>query len=327
MREHFDQRSVLVTGGLGFIGSTLALRLADFGARVVVLDNLSPHYGGNLFNIEPLRNKIEIHKADMGDRAVMQRLVDSCDYVFNLAGQTSHLDSMTDPLPDLEVNCAAQLVLLEACRTNNPNVKLVHASTRQIYGRPNYLPVDEKHPLRPVDVNGIHKLAGEQYFLLYHRVYGMRTSVLRLTNTIGPRMRVRDARQTFLGVWIRQVLERFPIDVWGGEQLRDFNDVDDVVNAFLLAATNPAANGDVFNLGSDEVVSLRQTAEMLIDLAGRGEIAVREFPPERKAIDIGDYYGSYAKIADKLDWRPSISLRETLNRTLAFFEEHRARYV
>lgn len=327
MREFFNDKDVLVTGGLGFIGSTLALRLCELGARVTVIDNLAPDYGGNLCNIDPHHGEIEIVQADLRDRAITAQLVSGKHFIFNLAGQTSHFDSMTNPFPDLEVNCTAQLALLETCRETNPDVRLVHASTRQIYGRPQYLPVDEKHPLQPVDINGIHKLAGEQYFVLYHRVYGTRATVLRLTNTIGPRMRVRDARQTFLGVWIRQLIEGRPIEIWGGEQLRDFNDVDDVVDAFLTSATNPLAIGEVFNLGSSEVVSLRQTAQLLIDVAGRGEFAVREFPPERKAIDIGDYYGSYARIEGALGWRPKIALRETLARTVGYFEEHLPRYV
>ena len=196
----FSGARVLITGGLGFIGSNLARRLVGDGARVTLIDSLIPEYGGNLFNIHDIRERLSVSITDVRDPHAMAHHVKDQDFLFNLAGQTSHLDSMTDPATDLEINAAAQLSILEACRQHNPRVKLVFASTRQLYGRPQYLPVDEKHPARPVDVNGINKLAGEQYHLLYNDVYGIRACALRLTNTYGPGMRVRDARQTFLGV-------------------------------------------------------------------------------------------------------------------------------
>ena len=201
--EIFAGRDVLITGGLGFIGSALARRLVALSARVTLVDSLIPEYGGNPFNVHDIRDRVTINVADVRDPHAMAWLVQGRDYLFNLAGQTSHLDSMADPLTDLNINTAAQLYILEACRRHNPGVKIVFASTRQIYGRPQYLPVDEKHPLQPVDVNGVNKLAGESYHLLYNDIYGIRATVLRLTNTYGPGMRVKDARQTFLGVWIR----------------------------------------------------------------------------------------------------------------------------
>src|SRR5687768_2248279 len=245
----FSGKRVLITGGLGFIGSTLAARLVQAGARVSLVDSLIPEYGGNLFNIAPIADRVRANISDVRDEHSVRYLVQDQDYLFNLAGQTSHMDSMTDPNTDLEINCRAQLTILECCRKHNPKVKVVFASTRQIYGRPDYLPVDERHPLRPVDVNGINKLAGEEYHLLYSEIHDVPSTVLRLTNTIGPRMRVKDARQTFVGVWIRQILEGKPIEVWGGTQLRDFTYVDDAVEAFLIAATHPQAVGRVFNLG------------------------------------------------------------------------------
>lgn len=326
MSEALRGANVLVVGGLGFIGSTLALRLDELGAKVSLLDSLHPDYGGNVFNVEPVTGRLAIHRVDLQDAARVRELVKDQQFIFNLAGQTSHLDSMTNPHADLAANCAAQLNLLEACREVNPTAKIVHASTRQIYGRPKYLPVDEGHPLRPVDINGIHKLAGEQYFLLYHKVYGMRTTVLRLTNTIGPRMRVKDARQTFLGIWLKKLLTCEPIEVWGGEQLRDFTDVEDAVDACLLAATNSAADGEIYNLGGNEVVSLRQLAEMMVELAG-GEYLIRPYPAERSPIDIGDYYADYTKITDALGWKPRISLRETLARTVEYYRDALPHYL
>jgi len=323
----FSGASVLITGGLGFIGSNLARRLVGAGARVTLIDSLIPEYGGNLFNIDDIRERVSVSITDVRDPHAMTHLVKGQDYLFNLAGQTSHLDSMTDPMTDLEINAAAQLSILEACRRHNPRVKVVFASTRQLYGRPQYLPVDEKHPARPVDVNGINKLAGEQYHLLYNEVYGIRSCALRLTNTYGPGMRVKDARQTFLGVWIRNAIQGKPILVYGdGSQLRDFNYVDDAVDALLAAATDPRAEREVFNLGSEEVISLKALAEKLIAVHRGGNFEIVPFPPERKAIDIGDYYSDFSKIRTRLSWSPRVALDEGLARTLRYYREHGREY-
>jgi UDP-glucose 4-epimerase len=270
---------------------------------------------------------VRVHVADIRDEPKLPRLVRGQDFLFNLAGQTSHLDSMTDPAADLDINCRAQLSLLEACRQHNPGVRIVFASTRQIYGRPDYLPVDERHPLRPVDVNGINKTAGEAFHLLYARVHGMGASALRLTNTIGPRMRIKDARQTFVGIWIRRLIENQPFEVWGGDQRRDFTYVDDAVEAFLLAATRPEAVGSVFNLGGPPPVSLRELAEMLVEINGGGRFQVRVFPADRRAIDIGDYYADGALIRKKLGWRPKTGLRAALAETLDFYRRELPSYI
>ena len=323
----FSGRKVLITGGLGFIGCNLARRLVDFGASVTLVDSLIPEYGGNLFNIAGIEDKVQVNISDVRDEHSMRYLVQGQDYLFNLAGQTSHMDSMQDPFTDLEINAKAQLFILEACRKYNPGIKIVFASTRQIYGKPQYLPVDEKHPLCPVDINGVNKLAGEWYHLLYNNVYGIRTSVLRLTNTIGPRTRVKDARQTFLGIWIRLLVEGKPFEVWDGQQLRDFTYVDDAVDAFLMVATSDDANGTVFNLGGNCVISLRDLAEFLIEVNGGGEYIIKEFPPDRKRIDIGDYYADYSLIRSTLGWEPKVPLRDGLARTLAFYREHLEHYL
>jgi UDP-glucose 4-epimerase len=248
--------------------------------------------------------------------------------LFNLAGQTSHLDSMNDPIADLEINCSAQLALLEACRQINPGITIVYASTRQIYGRPDTLPVDETHLLRPVDVNGVNKMAGEAYHILYHQVYGIRSSALRLTNTYGPRMRIKDARQTFVGVWLRLILEGRPFEVWGGEQLRDFTYVDDAAEAFLAAATTEAAAGRAFNLGGMEQISLADLARTLVEAnGGRGEYRVMEFPAERKRIDIGDYYADDALFRAVTGWQPRVPIGDGLARSLAFYRNHLDHYL
>lgn len=289
----WENRSVLITGGLGFIGSTLAIRLSTLGARVTVIDSLIPEYGGNLCNVKGFENRIRINLSDMRDQFSLETLLAGQEVIFNLAGQTSHLDSMEDPLTDLDINCKAQVSLLQLCRRVNREARIVFASTRQVYGRPSYLPVDETHPVKPVDFNGINKQGGELYHLLFQEVYGLSTCVLRLTNTIGPRMRIRDARQTFLGIWVKQLLSHEPIHVWGGNQLRDFNDVEDVVDALLLAGGDPSLPPGPFNLGSSEVIALRDLAQLLIQINGSGQLVVTPFPEERSKIDIGDYYSCY----------------------------------
>jgi len=311
----------LITGGLGFIGSNLARRLVELGARVTLVDSLIPEYGGNLFNIAGIEDKVRVNIADVRDEYSMDYLVQGRDFLFNLAGQTSHLDSMQNPYTDLEINCRAQLSILEACRKHNPRVKIVYASTRQIYGKPDYLPVDERHLLHPTDVNGINKMAGEWYHIVYNNVYGIRAVSLRMTNTYGPRMRVKDARQTFLGIWIKNLIEGKPIQVWG-----DFNYVDDAVEAILLAATYENANGQIFNLGSDETINLRDLAALCIEVNGGGTYEIIPFPPDRKVIDIGDYYADYRKIRGMLGWTPRVNLREGLKRTLEYYRAHREHY-
>jgi len=323
----FRDRAVLITGGAGFIGSHLASTLVDLEAHVTLVDSLIPEYGGNLFNIKGVRDRVVLNISDVRDEHSMQYLVKGQDFLFNLAGQTSHLDSMHNPYPDLEINCRAQLSILEACRKHNPRVKVIFASTRQLYGKPDYLPVDENHPVRPVDINGINKAAGESYHILYNNMYGIRACVLRLTNTYGPHMRVKDARQTFLGIWIRLLIEGKPIKVYGdGLQLRDFNYVDDCVQALLLAGAHDSANGKVYNLGSSEVINLRYLAEMLIDLGYGGSFELIPFPPERKSIDIGDYYSDFSLIEKELGWSPQVKLHEGLLRTIAYYERNHHYY-
>ena len=325
--KNYSGKEILITGGLGFIGSNLARSLVAQGANLTLVDSLIPQYGGNAFNIDDIKNKVAVNVCDVRDTFAMEHLIQGKEYLFNLAGQTSHLDSMTDPHTDLDINAAAQLSILEVCRKENPDIKIVFASTRQLYGRPDYLPVDEKHPIRPVDVNGINKLAGEWYHLLYNNVYGIRACALRLTNTYGPGMRVKDARQTFLGIWIRLLLEGKPIKVFGdGKQLRDFNFVDDCVEALLLAGASDQANGKVYNLGGSEVIGLKDLSKMMVNLGHGGSFELAPFPSERKAIDIGDYYSDFSLITKELGWVPKIDLKDGLKRTLNYYSTHFSHY-
>jgi dTDP-glucose 4,6-dehydratase/UDP-glucose 4-epimerase len=324
---NYKSSKVLITGGLGFIGSNLARALVAQGANVTLVDSLIPQYGGNLFNIADFRDKVVVNICDVRDPHAMKYLVQGKDFLFNLAGQTSHMDSMTDPQTDLDINASAQLSILEACRQNNPDIKIVFASTRQLYGKPDYLPVDEKHPIRPIDVNGVNKFAGEWYHLLYNNVYGIRGCALRLTNTYGPGMRVKDARQTFLGIWVRLLLEGKPIKVFGdGLQLRDFNYVDDCVEAMLLAGASEDTNGKVYNLGSQEVIALKALAEVMTKLGYDGSFDLVPFPAERKAIDIGDYYSDFSLISAELGWAPQVALEQGLLKTVEYYRKHLSAY-
>jgi UDP-glucose 4-epimerase len=323
----FRGKKILITGGLGFIGSNLAIRLVKYGVDVTIVDSLIPDYGGNLFNIEEIKDKVHVNIADVRDRSSMSYLVRGKDYIFNLAGQVSHIDSMSDPFTDLEINCVSQLSILEACRNHNKDVKIVYAGTRQQYGKPNYLPVDERHLVQPTDVNGINKMAGEWYHILYCRVYGIRTTSLRITNTYGPRLLMKHNRQGFAGWFIRQVIDSERIKIFGdGSQVRDFTYVDDVVEAILLAATNEKADGDFFNLGSLEHISLLEFVKLLIELNGSGSYEIVPFPEDKKKIDIGSFYSDYSKIKNTLGWEPTIDLREGLSRTLEYYKKYKSYY-
>jgi UDP-glucose 4-epimerase len=325
--EAYRGRRVLITGGLGFIGSNLARRLVELGSEVVLVDSLIPQYGGNRANIRGIEDRLTVNVSDVRDAHSLPSLIRGRELVFNLAGQTSHVDSLHDPFIDLDINCRSQLSILETCRHENPEVKIVFASTRQLYGRPQYLPVDERHPLAPVDPNGVNKAAGEWYHLVYGEIYGLRCSVLRLTNTYGPRMRVKDDRQTFLGTWLRLAVEGQELLVFGdGTQRRDFTYVDDAVEAFLLAGASPEADGEVFNVGGEPPVSLRELAELLVEIAGGGSYRLVPFPEERRSIDIGDYFADDAKIRGRLGWEPRVGLREGLDRSLAYYREQGADY-
>lgn len=318
-------KDVAITGGLGFIGSSLAHRLVPLGARVTLVDSLIPDYGGNLANIEGIERDVTVNVADVRDAHSMNYLVRGRDIIFNLAGTLSHTDSMDDPFTDLQINCVSQLSILESCRRNNPDVKILFAGTRGQYGRAQTLPVDETHPMNPADVNGINNVAGEAYHILYNNVYGLRACSLRLTNTFGPRHQMRHHRQGIINWFVRLILEGREVEIFGdGRQIRDANYIDDVVEAFLLAGASDDANGQVYNLGGT-AASLVDVVETLVDIRG-GSYRLVPFPPEARVIEIGDYIADRGKIARSLGWEPKVGLRDALARTLEFYETRREKY-
>jgi len=319
-------KRVLILGGMGFIGSNLAIRLVAAGAQVTIIDAMLDQYGGNLHNIAPIRDQVKINFADIRNRKPLDYLLPEAEIIFSLAGQTSHIESMSDPVTDLDINCRSQLSVLECCRDHNPRATIVYASTRQLYGRPQYLPVDEQHPVHPVDVNGINKLAAEMYYTLYHQVHGLHCVSLRLTNTYGPRQHVSGNKQGFAGIFLRKAISGEAIQIFGdGRQLRDFNHVDDVVEALLLAAGDPALSGSVFNLGADTYYSLLDFVELLHKHCTFDHKIV-PFPPDHATIDIGDYYGSFQKFHEATGWMPKVTLEDGLAQTVAYFREHRTAY-
>ena len=326
LAEHYSQKHVLITGGLGFIGSNLAISLVECGAKVTVLDSLIPELGGNRFNIRPVESDLSVNISDMRDHHSLQVLVRGQDYIFHLAGQVSHGDSMRDPERDLGVNCVATINLVEACRQFNPRARLVYTSTRQVYGIPRFLPVTEDHPALPIDVNGINKLAAEYYHLLYDRTYGLRSVVLRLTNTYGPRQQIRNDRQGFIGIFIRQALQQETIKVFGtGKQIRDFNYVDDVVDALLRAGASESSYGRVLNLGAPKFYTLLEFVSFLEKVCHvKHEIV--PFPQDSKIIDIGDYYGDHSLFSRLTGWQPKVDLEEGLGRTLEFYRKYKEIY-
>lgn len=317
---------ILVTGGLGFIGSNLAYRLVDMGAKVTLVDSLIPQYGGNIHNIAGIEKKVTMNIADVRDQHSMNYLLQGKDFMFNLAGTLSHIDSMNDPYTDLEINCRSQLTILEACRKFNTKLKIVFSGTRGQYGKAEYLPVDEKHPQKPTDVNGINNMAGEWYHILYNNIYGIRATSLRLTNTYGPRHQMKHHKQGIINWFMRQIIDGNEVKIFGdGRQIRDTNYVDDVVDALILSALSEKTNGEVYNLGGSPI-SLVDIVGLMIKINGSGKFTLVPFPPDSKVIEIGDYVADHTKITKALGWEPRTSLDDGLKKTLRFYRENKAYY-
>ncbi len=321
----FSGQRVLVTGGAGFLGANLCHALAARGAKVTALDGFLFGGGANPANLEGAG--VELVRADIRE-VDLRPLCEGVSVIFNLAAQTSHMGGQRDPLADIAVNAVAQVRLIQAAREAAPEAIVVHASTRQFYGKPLYLPVDEKHPVAPPDANGVSKFAGEQYWMIEHRTAGRPVVSLRLTNCYGPRLRIRDARQTFLGIWIRCVLEGKPFEVWGGEQLRDMTYVDDVTDAFLRAAATKACHGGVYKIGGPPPASLLEIAELMRKVGGpEVQFTTREFPADRKTIDIGSYHADDRAFRDATGWAPLVSLEEGIRRSLDWYRPRLSAYL
>jgi nucleoside-diphosphate-sugar epimerase len=325
--DDYRGKKVLVTGGLGFIGSNLAIRLVEEGASVSIVDSVDPSSGANYFNIDPIKNDVEVVEGDCCDLALMRRLVRERSHVFSLAGHVSHIESMQDPFSDLRMNALGPLTALEACRMENHDARIVYSGTRQAYGRPQALPVTEDQPLKPVDVNGVNKMAGEWFHMVYAHAYGMPAVSLRLVNTYGPRQLVKHALQGFTGWFVRQAIEGAEIQLFGdGQQIRGFNYVDDVVDALMIAGVNNSVCGDYFNLGGIKPVTLETFVQLILRITGRGSYRIVPFPPEKKVIDLGSVYCSWTKFNSATGWQPRVSLEEGLTRMVEYYRRNRNHY-
>ena len=326
MEDYFKNKKILITGGLGFIGSTLAHQLVKMDSDICIVDSLIPDYGGNRYNINGIDDKVKINIADVRDKHSMDYLVKGKDIIFNLAGTLSHIDSMKDPFTDLEINCRSQLSILESCRKNNRDVKIIFAGTRGQYGKVDRLPVDENHLMHPTDVNGINNIAGESYHILYNNIYGIRAVSLRLTNTYGPRHQMKHPKQGIINWFIRQLIDGQTIKLYGnGKQIRDINYVDDVVEALLLVACNEKTNGEVFNLGGTPK-NLIDLVKIMIDIYNKGNYELVPFKEDLKKIEIGDYVANYDKIKKTIGWKPKVPLEEGLRLTFDYYEKNKRYY-
>lgn len=317
----------MITGGLGFLASNLAHTLVELGAKVLLVDPMLPLYGGNYFNVESIRDRVRVNIADIRDAGAMNELVKGQDVIYHIGNQTSHVDSMTDPLLDVDINCRGNIIFLEACRQFAPEAKIVYAGTRGQYGRLQYVPVDEKHPSNPTDVYGINKHAGEQYMFTYGRIYGMPVTSLRINNSYGPRGQMKHGKYGILNWFLRLAMDGKAIQVYGeGQQLRDYNYVDDVTDAFLRVAATEKSNGEAYNLGSNEHIKFIDLVRRIVAAAGSGSVEQIAWPEDRAAIEIGDYAADIAKIQTELGWQPTVTLGQGLERTVGFYREHKQHY-
>lgn len=325
--QEFQGKSVLVTGGMGFIGSNLAIELANQGARVTILDAMIPDYGGNEFNISPVSDRIRVNYCDIRDEMAVSYLVRGQDFIFHLAGQVCHLMSMSNPFPDIEMNITGTAVLMEACRKYNPNATVIYTGTRGQYGPSVSLPVNEEAPTNPKGIYEISNLTAEKIIKVYNDVHGIKSVLLRLTNIYGPRSQMRHSRFGVCNWFIRLAMDNDTIQVFGdGSILRDFCYVDDCVEAILRSAVTPAAYGEIFNVGSDIPVSFIQLVKNITKVVGKGRWEFAEFSPERKAQEPGDFYSDITKIRRITGWSPTTTLEEGLAKTVEYYTAYGDQY-
>lgn len=324
---HYRGKHVLVTGGLGFVGSNLAIQLVEAGAKVTLLDSMLPLYGGNPFNIEPIRDRAQVNFSDIRDRNSMNYVVREQDYIFHLAGQVSHVDSITDPFTDVDINVNGTLAVLEACRKFNPDARIIFTGTRGQYGPSVKLPVDESAPTNPMGMYAITNLTAEKIVLMYHQVHHVRGVCLRITNTYGPRHQMKHNRYGVLNWFIRLALDNETIPIFGdGRILRDFIYIDDLTSALMMCGLCDAAYGDLFNVGSGVPISFLDLMNKIVEIAGSGSYEYTPFTAERKALEPGDYWGDISKIKSVVGWEPRVPMEEGLQRTIAYYRAHRDHY-
>ncbi len=326
-RTVFKNKEVLVTGGLGFIGSNLCIELVRLGARVTIVDNMLPRQGGNLFNIKDIAGEVTVNVSDVRNQLSMDHLVKGKDLVFHLAGQVNHVDSMKNPVQDLEINCLGTMVLLEALRHHNRDARVIFAGTRGEYGSSVKLPVDEDHPTNPKGIYAVTNLTAEKMVLVYDDIYKIRGSCLSITNTYGPRHQMAHDEYGVFNWFIRKALDDEEIPVFGdGRILRDFLYVEDLVDCMLKVAATDGAYGTVFNVGTGIPVSFFELAEKIVAIAGSGRTKFTEFTQERKEVEPGDYYADITRIKKITGWQPKTSLEEGIARTIDYYREHGGEY-
>lgn len=325
--SRYHNKKVLLLGGLGFIGSNLALPLVEHGAVVTLVDNFLPDHGANWHNIAPIRDQVNVNICDIRDANAMHQLVQDQDIIFNIAAQTSHSDSMKDPFLDTDINCRGNLVVLEACRQYNPKATLVFVGTRAYYGAPTHLPVTEEALISPRDIYSVNRYSAEQYHLLYQLHHGLKTTALRISNIYGPRAQMQHPKYNVLNWFVRLVLEKNDITVYGdGLQRRDYVYVADACQALLLAGISPQAVGQVLNVGSGEGVAFIDLIRQLLEVAGQGTYTMKPWPTGAMAYDVGDFVMAIDKIQTTLGWVPQTSLASGFEQTLDYYRKYQSCY-
>jgi UDP-glucose 4-epimerase len=327
LQDNFKDREVLVTGGLGFIGSNLCIELVKLGARVTIIDNMLPRQGGNLFNVRDIEDRVKVNFSDVRNQLSMNHLVQGKEYIFHLAGQVNHVDSMRNPIQDLDINCRGTLVLLEALKQDNREAKIIFAGTRGEYGSSVKLPVDEDHPTNPKGIYAVTNLTAEKMVLVYDEIYGMKGACLRITNTYGPRHQMAHDEYGVFNWFIRKAMDNEDVPVFGdGRILRDFLFVDDLVECMLMVAATPAAYGGVFNVGTGIPVSFIDLAQKIVEVTGSGKARFTEFTQERKEVEPGDYYADITRIRNVVKWKPRTPLDAGIRETVKFYRKYRNHY-
>jgi UDP-glucose 4-epimerase len=323
----YAAREVLITGGLGMIGSTIARKLVDRGANVTIMDSCVEPYGANLFNIQDIRDRIQLNISDIRDKESIKVLVRNKDIIFNLAGQVSHNDSMNNPFLDADINYIGHLNVLESLRRFNRDAVIVHAGSRLQFGRSEYIPVDEKHPLRPRAPYASNKTAAENSYLFYHDIHGISCVLFRIANPYGQRSQMKHNKYSMVNWFIRQAMEGNTIKIFGdGQQLRDYIYVDDLADAFIAAAANSQCHGEVFNIGSGVGTKFKDMVEIIISTVGRGASEHVPWPANYINVETGDYITDIGKLSKALDWKPKTDLSTGIRETYAFYQKYRQHY-